>query len=51
MITGDSQAAASAVTGELYLTRYRAKCLPGDKAAVIRELRTQGRVMTIGGRH
>jgi Cu2+-exporting ATPase len=49
MITGDSEAVARTVAGELGLDDFFAEVLPDDKAARIRELRDQGqRVAMVG---
>jgi Cu2+-exporting ATPase len=43
MITGDAEAVARTVALELGLTRYHARVLPADKAALVRGLREGGR--------
>jgi Cu+-exporting ATPase len=43
MITGDRQAAADAVAGELGLDRVEAEVLPAEKQAVVRRYQDQGR--------
>lgn len=48
MITGDAEAVAQTVAAELGLTRYHARVLPADKAALIRTLREGGPVAFVG---
>ncbi|HEX8385685.1 MAG TPA: heavy metal translocating P-type ATPase, partial [Rubricoccaceae bacterium] len=48
MITGDAEAVAETVAAELGLTRYHARVLPADKAALIRTLREAGPVAFVG---
>ena len=49
MLTGDNQGSAKAVATELGIDEVRAELLPGDKAAVVRELREQGHVVAMVG--
>jgi Cu+-exporting ATPase len=49
MLTGDSQATAAAVASAAGITEFRAGLLPGDKAAVIRELQGQGHRVLMAG--
>ena len=49
MLTGDNQGSAKAVATELGIDEVRAELLPGDKAAVVRELRAQGHVVAMVG--
>jgi Cu+-exporting ATPase len=49
MLTGDNQGSAKAVANELGIDEVRAELLPGDKAAVVRELREQGHVVAMVG--
>jgi Cu2+-exporting ATPase len=49
MITGDSEAVASAVAEELGLDDYFAEVLPGDKATKVRELRERGLTVAMVG--
>jgi P-type Cu+ transporter len=48
MLTGDSEAAASAVAGQLGV-RYRAELLPEDKIEIVREHQRQGRTVVMVG--
>jgi Cu+-exporting ATPase len=49
VLTGDSRSTAEAVARELQLDEVRAEVLPGDKAKVIQELQSQGRVVAMAG--
>jgi Cu+-exporting ATPase len=49
MLTGDNAGSAAAVAAELGITDFRAEVLPGDKAAVVQELRAQGAVVAMVG--
>ena len=49
MLTGDNEGSARAVAAELGIEEVRAQVLPGDKAAVVRELRAAGRVVAMVG--
>jgi cation-transporting P-type ATPase C len=49
MLTGDSDAVAALVAGELGLTAYRAGQLPVDKAETLRALRAAGRSVAMVG--
>ena len=49
MLTGDNPGSAAAVAAELGITDFRAEVLPGDKAAVVQELRAQGAVVAMVG--
>jgi Cu+-exporting ATPase len=49
MLTGDNQGAAAAVARELGILDVRAEMLPGDKAAVVKELRDAGEVVAFAG--
>jgi Cu+-exporting ATPase len=49
MLTGDNAGSAAAVAAELGITDFRAEVLPGDKAAVVQELRTHGAVVAMVG--
>jgi len=48
MLSGDSRAAAEAVAHGLGIDDVRAEVLPGDKAAVIESLKSQGAVAMVG---
>jgi Cu+-exporting ATPase len=48
MLTGDSQEAATAVARRLGVIKVLAEVLPGEKAAVIRELQKEGLVAMVG---
>ncbi len=49
MLTGDNHGSAQAVARALGIDEVRAELLPGDKAAVVRELRQQGHVVAMVG--
>ncbi len=49
MLTGDNPGSANAIGRVLGITEIRAEVLPGDKAAVISELRTAGEVVAMVG--
>ncbi|MEI2677403.1 MAG: heavy metal translocating P-type ATPase [Burkholderiaceae bacterium] len=49
MLTGDNRGAAEAVAKELGIDEVRAEVLPGDKAAVVKELRNAGAVVAFVG--
>ena len=49
MLTGDDIRTASAVAGRLGITEFRAQVLPEDKARVVQELRSEGRVVLMIG--
>jgi Cu+-exporting ATPase len=49
MLTGDNQGSARAVARELGIDEVRAEVLPGDKAAVIQQLRSTGKVVAMVG--
>jgi len=49
MLTGDNAAVARAVGGQLGIDRQYANTLPADKAAVIQQLRGEGRVVAMVG--
>ena len=49
MLTGDDVRTASAVAGRLGITEFRAQVLPEDKARVVQELRSEGRVVLMIG--
>ena len=49
MLTGDNAGSAAAVARELGIDEVRAQLLPGDKAAVVQQLRDQGHVVAMVG--
>ena len=49
MITGDAEAVASSVAGELGIQRFYAGVRPEDKAATVDELRAEGRRVAMVG--
>ncbi|MFQ5947855.1 MAG: heavy metal translocating P-type ATPase [Acidimicrobiia bacterium] len=48
MITGDAEAVAATVAGELGIDRYHARVLPQDKARIVRELKHEGATAFVG---
>ena len=49
MLTGDNRGSAEAVARELGINEVRADVLPGDKAAVVQQLRAAGEVVAMVG--
>ena len=49
MLTGDNPGSAIAVARDLGIDDYTAEVLPGDKAALVEQLRSQGRVVAMVG--
>lgn len=49
MVTGDNHGSAQAVARELGIDAVRAELLPGDKAAIVQALRSQGQVVAMVG--
>ena len=49
MLTGDNHGAAQAVAQQLGIAEVRAEILPGDKAAVVKQLRDAGAVVAFVG--
>lgn len=49
MLTGDNRGSALAVAKELGITDVRAEVLPGDKAAVVQQLREAGEIVAFVG--
>ena len=48
MITGDAESVAATVAGDLGIDRYFARVLPGDKAKIVRDLKTEGPTAFVG---
>jgi Cu+-exporting ATPase len=49
MLTGDNRGSAEAVARDLGIRDFRADVLPGDKAAVVQQLRAAGQVVAMVG--
>jgi len=49
MLTGDNRGSAQAVARELGIAEFHAEVLPGDKAAVIQQLRAAGKIVAMVG--
>jgi len=49
MLTGDNRKTAEAVAGKLGIDRVEAEVLPDQKAAIIKELQAEGRVVAMAG--
>ena len=49
MLTGDNEATADAVAGRLGVHRVYAQVMPGDKAGVVRDLQSEGKVVIMVG--
>ncbi|MDP4216803.1 MAG: heavy metal translocating P-type ATPase [Bacteroidota bacterium] len=49
MLTGDNRQTAAAVAGQVGIKEYRAECMPDEKAAFIRQLQEQGKVVAMVG--
>lgn len=48
MITGDAEAVAASVAGELGIDRYYARVLPNEKADIVKELKAAGPTAFVG---
>ncbi len=49
MLTGDSQKTAEAVASQLNLDQVQAEVLPDEKAAVVKQLQAEGRIVAMAG--
>ncbi len=49
MLTGDNEATAASVSGELNIKRYKAGVLPQDKSEFVKQLQSEGRVVAMVG--
>ncbi|HXG23655.1 MAG TPA: copper-translocating P-type ATPase, partial [Chthonomonadales bacterium] len=49
MVTGDAEAVAKTVAGELGIRRYYARVLPQDKARIVREMKAEGHGLAFVG--
>jgi Cu+-exporting ATPase len=49
MLTGDNQIVAEMVSSRLGIHDFRAEVLPGDKAAIIKQLQQRGRIVAMAG--
>jgi P-type Cu+ transporter len=49
MLTGDSRASAEAVARKLSLDEFHASILPGQKAEIVQQLQSKGRVVAMAG--
>jgi Cu2+-exporting ATPase len=49
MLTGDDERTAAAVAARLGIGNYRAQVMPADKAALVRQLQAEGRIVAMVG--
>nr|WP_199077207.1 heavy metal translocating P-type ATPase [Pedobacter sp. ASV19] len=49
MLTGDNEQTASAVAGQAGIAHYRAEVLPSEKAAFVKQLQKEGKVVAMVG--
>ena len=49
MLTGDNRTTAEAVAGELGIDQVQAEVLPDQKAAVVKQLQAEGRIVAMAG--
>ena len=49
MLTGDNRQTAAAVAGKVGIKEYKAEVMPDDKAAFIKRLQQQGRIVAMAG--
>lgn len=49
MLTGDNEASAKKIAGELGITDYRARVLPSEKAQIVSELKAKGEKVAMVG--
>jgi Cu+-exporting ATPase len=49
MLTGDNQIVAEYIAKQLGIQEFRAEVLPGDKAAIIKDLQKRGRIVAMAG--
>jgi Cd2+/Zn2+-exporting ATPase len=49
MLTGDRAEVANKISAELGCTDYKAKCLPQDKLAVVKQIRADGHIVAVVG--
>lgn len=49
MLTGDNEATAKAISAQVGISNYKAEVLPADKAAFVKELQGQGKIVAMVG--